>query len=94
MSTEKEIRALCMRVFVAEDSEQFNAAFTDLRIALRNSIVTAENIAMKMILDSRTPGPEPPMRLRPITQEALETAAKHVKDEAGSPRTIATGFAA
>lgn len=79
MSTEKEIRALCLRVFVAEDPEQFNAAFTDLRIALRNSIVAAENIATGMMLDRQAQNPEPAARLRPITQEQLEKAAQHAK---------------
>jgi hypothetical protein len=79
MSTEKEIRALCLRVFVAEDPEQFNAAFTDLRIALRNSLGTAENIATKMMLDRQAQNPEHAARLRPITQEQLEKAAKHAK---------------
>jgi hypothetical protein len=79
MSTEKEIRALCLRVFVAEDPEQFNAAFTDLRIAIRNSLVTVENITTRMMLDRQPQNPEQAARLRPITQEQLEIAAKHSK---------------
>ena len=81
MSAEKEIRALCMRVFVAEDADQFNAAFTDLKIALRSTTVTAENIATKKILDSRTRSLARSTRLRPITQEQLEKAAKHASDK-------------
>jgi hypothetical protein len=49
--TPQEIRELCVRVSLSESPEQFKAALTDLKIALRDSITKMENRGMQMILD-------------------------------------------
>lgn len=88
MSGEEQIRALCMSVVAAEHSEQFSAAITALKIALRNHIVTIHNLAVKMALENGLENGlknrEVAIGLRPITQKQFEIAAQQVRERAAA----------
>ena len=51
MLADEEIRAICLRVCLAENQDHFRAALTELKICLRDSIVKAENLAVRMLLE-------------------------------------------
>lgn len=50
MQTEEEIREICMRVTLAQTPEQFKAALTELKIAIRERITEAENLGVHLLL--------------------------------------------
>jgi hypothetical protein len=56
--TEERIREICVRVTLAEDLEQFKLALSELRIALREHVVEAQNRGIQMILEMPKPRPD------------------------------------
>lgn len=50
MPTEEEIRDICVRVTLAQNSEEFKAALTELKIAIREHITEAENLGIHLLL--------------------------------------------
>lgn len=51
MPTEEEIREICARAAIAQSSEEFKAALTELKIAIREHITEAENLGIHLLLN-------------------------------------------
>lgn len=50
MSSEREIRELCTKVIAAKDLEQFQAALSKVKSAIREHMVEMENEGIRRIL--------------------------------------------
>lgn len=51
MPTDEEIRDICTRVTLARNPDQFKAALTELKIAIREHINGAENRGIQLLLN-------------------------------------------
>ena len=51
LPTDQEIRDICLRVTLADSTEQFKAALTELKIAIREHVADAHNRGIQMILE-------------------------------------------
>ena len=63
--SQKEIRYLCLRVFVAQGDEQYQVRLAELRNALRKPVKDATNLGIYLILKPKPnanaePGPPGP----------------------------------
>jgi hypothetical protein len=58
LPTDQEIREICVRVSLAADAEQFKAALTELKIAIREHINEAENLGIHLLLNRPKPAPD------------------------------------
>ena len=50
MTNQKEIRYLCLRVFVAQGDEEYQVRVAELRTALRKTVHDARNLGMFLIM--------------------------------------------
>ncbi len=60
---QKEIRYLCLRVFVAQGDEEYQVRLAELRTALRKPVEGATNLGIYLILKPKPnaePGPPGP----------------------------------
>jgi hypothetical protein len=63
LTNQKEIRYLCLRVFVAQRDEEYQVRLAELRTALRKPVNGARNLGIYLILkpkpNAETGSPEP-----------------------------------
>jgi hypothetical protein len=63
LTSQKEIRYLCLRVFVAQAEEEYQVRLGELRTALRKPVNGAANLGIYLILkpkpNAETSSPEP-----------------------------------
>lgn len=51
MPSEEVVRELCRLVLLAEGQEQFNSALAELKIALREHRLEAENLGVQLLMN-------------------------------------------
>jgi hypothetical protein len=56
----KEIRYLCLRVFVAQGDEQYQVRLAELRTALRRPVRGATNLGIFLVMRPKPNGASPP----------------------------------
>lgn len=51
LPSDQDIREICQRVTLARDDEQFKAALTELKIAIREHVTEAQNRGIHLLLN-------------------------------------------
>jgi len=75
VTNQREIRYLCLRVFVAQGDEQYQVRLAELRTALRKPVSGARNLGIFLIMKPkpnalRAPEPAKGKRLAPPSRKA------------------------
>ena len=73
MTNQKEIRYLCLRVFVAQGDEEYQVRVAELRTALRKAVNGARNLGMLLIMK---PQPHAVGAPEPTRKEGFGSAHK------------------